>query len=104
MESSLSKQTIATIAGVNVYKIDNGSLVFRAGMQVDADGSPHAYHRINSKGLDNLENAKGENGRFVGIALKRNGEPAVQGDEDPAPGFYVSTTSLQDRSKASTDP
>jgi hypothetical protein len=100
-----SKQTIATIAGVNVSKMDSdGSLLFKAGMEIDADGSPHAYHPISSKGLDSLENAKDQNGRFVGIALKPNNEPAVQGDDDPAPGFFVSTTSLEDTSKASTDP
>ena len=73
-------------------------------MHIDADGSPHAYHRISSKGLDSLENAKDQNGRFVGVVCKRNGEPVIQGDEDPAPGFYVSPTALQDSSKASTDP
>jgi hypothetical protein len=100
-----SKQTITTIAGVNVNKMDSdGSLIFKAGMEIDADGSPHAYHPISSKGLDSLENAKDQDGRFVGIALKQNGQPAVQGGDDPAPGFFVSTTSLQDDSKASTDP
>jgi hypothetical protein len=105
MKSSISKQTIATIGGVDVHKVDvDGSIVFSAGMQVDADGSPHAYHRINSKGLDSLENAKDGNGRFVGIVVDHNGEPVVQRDEHPAPGFYVSTTALQDPSKAPTDP
>jgi hypothetical protein len=100
-----AKQTIATIAGVDVNKMESdGSLIFKAGMEIDADGSPHAYHPISSKGLDSLENAKDQNGRFVGIALKPNGEAAVQGDDDPAPGFFVSTTSLEDTSKASTDP
>ena len=100
-----ANQTIATIAGVDVSKMEpDGSLIFKAGMEIDADGSPHAYHPISSKGLDSLENAKDQNGRFVGIALKPNGEPAVQGDDDPAPGFFVSTTSLEDTSKASTDP
>jgi len=100
-----SKQTIATIAGVNVNKMDSdGSLIFKAGMEIDADGSPHAYNPISSKGLDSLANAKDQNGRFVGIVVRPNGEPVVQGDDDPAPGFYVSTTSLEDTSKATTDP
>jgi hypothetical protein len=98
-----SKQTITTVAGVDVYEID-GHLVFKAGMEIDADGSPHAYHPISSRGLDSLENAKDEHGRFVGIVVKPNGEPVVQGDNHPAPGYYVSTTSLEDTSKATTDP
>jgi Fungal chitosanase of glycosyl hydrolase group 75 len=104
MTFSTSKQIVATIAGVNVHKLDaDGSLVFVAGMEVDADGSPHAYHP-EGKGLDSLSNAKDQHGRFVGIVVDHNGRPAVQGDEHPAPGFFVSTTSLEDPSKESTDP
>jgi hypothetical protein len=31
------------------------------------------------------------------------GEPVVQGENDPAPGYYVSQTALQDRTKLPTD-
>jgi hypothetical protein len=49
-----------------------------------------------AKGLDWLPNA-GEPGNFYGIATKdgtKTGEPIVQGPNDPAPGFYVSSTAL----------
>ncbi len=98
-------QSITSIAGVTVHKLaSDGSLVFKAGMEIDGDGSPHAYHPVSNKGLDSLENAKDQNGNFVGIVVGHGGRPVVQGDRDPAPGFYVSTTSLEDTSKDPTDP
>jgi hypothetical protein len=98
-----SMEPITAIAGITVHKVAS-SLVFKAGMEIDADGSPHAYHPISNKGLDSLDNAKDENGRFVGIAVGHGGQPFVQGEGHPAPGFYVSTTSLQDTSKDPSDP
>lgn len=71
-------------------------LVFSSGMTVDADGSPHAYHP-KDKGLDTLRNA-GRPGNWDALIM-RNGEPLRQGPNDPAPDFYVSTTSLQDYSQ-----
>jgi hypothetical protein len=35
---------------------------------------------------------------------KGSGKPVVQGPSDPAPGFYVSSTSYQDPTKKATDP
>jgi hypothetical protein len=105
MASSASKQIVATIGGVNVHKLDaDGSLVFTAKMDIDADGGRHAYHPDPKRGLDDIRNAKDEHGRFVGIVVDDNGKPVVQGPEHPAPGFYVSTTALEDTSKAKTDP
>lgn len=81
----------------------DGAFVFRAGMQIDADGSPRAYHRDSTPGLDRLANA-GKPGRWWGIACDPSGVPYVQKDTDPAPGFYVSTTSLFDRRYPESDP
>ena len=70
---------------------------FRAGMAIDADGSPRAYHPENT-GLDDLKHG-GHPGNWWGIATTNElttGEPLVQKTSDPAPGFYVSTTSLID--------
>ena len=70
---------------------------FRAAMAVDADGSPKAYHPEN-KGLDDLEHA-GEPGNWWAIEThngKPNGKPVIQGDDDPAPGYYISMTALYD--------
>lgn len=82
-------------AGIAVMRRDDGRLSFVAGLQVDADGSPRAYHP-KGRGLDYLANA-GKPGNWWGIATKngrKDGVPIVQGEGDPAPGFYVSTTSL----------
>src|SRR5262249_42071700 len=35
---------------------------------------------------------------------RRDGNPVVQGPDDPAPGYYISTTALQDTSKRVSDP
>ena len=75
---------------------------FVAGMTIDADGSPNAYHPDNI-GLDDLRNA-GEPGHWDGIITDGNGEPLTQGPDDPFPGYYVSCTSLSDRSKRPSDP
>jgi hypothetical protein len=75
---------------------------FVSGMTIDADGAPNAYHPDNS-GLDDIANA-GAPGHWDGIITDRSGEPLVQGPDDPFPGYYVSCTSLSDRTKARTDP
>jgi hypothetical protein len=81
-----------------------GSPVFfyQAGMTIDADGAPNAYHPDNT-GLDDLRNA-GAPGHWEGLAKDKDGEPFVQGPDDPFPGYYVSETALADRSKAYNDP
>jgi hypothetical protein len=77
---------------------------FVAGMMIDADGAPRAYHpRGSPPGIDLLANA-GHPGNWWGIAT-RNGQPVVQRRGDPAPGFYVSVTALVYRDgRAPTDP
>jgi hypothetical protein len=77
-------------------------LYFVSAMNIDADGSPHAYHPVSDSGLDKLANA-GHKGNWWGIVTE-NGKPVVQDSTCPAPGFYVSTTSLQDASKKISDP
>ena len=70
---------------------------FESGMAIDADGSPRAYHPENT-GLDDLKHG-GYPGNWWGVATSNElatGEPLVQMASDPAPGFYVSTTSLID--------
>lgn len=76
---------------------------FTSGMNIDADGSPRAYHPVADSGSDHLANA-GHKGNWWGIVTDENGEPAIQGATDPAPGFYISCTSLQDATKKLTDP
>ena len=67
-------------------------------MMIDADGALRAYHPDDASGLDRLDHA-GAPGNWWGIVTDDGtpgGEPVVQGDGDPAPGFYVSQTSLVD--------
>jgi hypothetical protein len=75
---------------------------YESGMTIDADGAPNAYHPDNS-GLDDLANA-GTPGSWEGLAKDADGEPFIQGPNDPFPGYYVSATALADRSKAANDP
>ncbi len=65
-------------------------------MSIDYDGSPRAYAPPDSglAPLDKLANA-GRPGNWWGIATDtglKTGKPIVQGPDDVAPGYYVSTT------------
>ncbi len=84
-----------TKRGNHVWRDDSqsGPLIYVSGMAVDGDGSPHCYHPDN-KGLDFLANAH-DGDRWFGVVTKNN-VPVIQGSGDPAPGFYVSPTTLSD--------
>ena len=72
--------------------------MFDSGLAVDADGAFKAYHPNNSLGLDSIEHA-GHPGDWWALATdtgKPSGHPVLQGKNDPAPGYYVSMTSLFD--------
>lgn len=74
----------------------DGRIEFTADADIDADGSPRAYHR-DGRGLDHLSNA-GRPGNWFGIVTKNGqpwGEPVIQNGFDPEPGYYVSATSYQ---------
>jgi hypothetical protein len=75
------------------------ALLFLAGLKIDADGAPRAYHPDDAPGLDALANAKSD-GRWVGLVTDRAGKPFVQRASDPAPGFYVSVTALENEQVA----
>ena len=86
---------IGRLAGTSAF-------FYESGMTIDADGAPNAYHPENT-GLDDLANA-GAPGRWEGLAKDGDGEPFIQGVNDPFPGYYVSSTALADHSKAVNDP
>jgi hypothetical protein len=93
------------VGNVGLYQADGeGAVAWVSGMGVDADGSPRAYHPNgpNAGALDYTANA-GKPGNWYGLVTV-DGNPVVQGASDPAPGFYVSPTSLEDPTKARTDP
>lgn len=95
------RELIRTIGGVKVYRAGD-AVLYMSGLAVDADGSPHAYHPQPGKGLDKLSSA-GHSGNWWGLVTE-GGHPVVQGAGDPAPGYYVSTTSLVDPTKGLRDP
>jgi Fungal chitosanase of glycosyl hydrolase group 75 len=76
------------------------AFVYEGGLAVDADGAFRAYHPDNRLGLDSIEHA-GHPGNWWALATdtgKTSGRPVVQQKDDPAPGYYVSMTSLFDAS------
>ena len=81
-----------------VYQLLPWSITcFKKGMAIDADGHPFAYHPENT-GLDDLVHA-GYPGNWWGIATddaSTAGNPVIQQVQDPAPGYYITTTSLVD--------
>lgn len=88
---------------IPIWHVSGDSAFFyEAGMTIDADGAPNAYHPDNI-GLDDLSNA-GSPGNWYGLAKDADGEPIVQGPNDPFPGYYVSATALADRTKSLNDP
>eukprot|EP00009_Paramoeba_aestuarina_P007915 CAMPEP_0201522540 /NCGR_PEP_ID=MMETSP0161_2-20130828/17955_1 /ASSEMBLY_ACC=CAM_ASM_000251 /TAXON_ID=180227 /ORGANISM="Neoparamoeba aestuarina, Strain SoJaBio B1-5/56/2" /LENGTH=245 /DNA_ID=CAMNT_0047921413 /DNA_START=63 /DNA_END=797 /DNA_ORIENTATION=- len=95
-----SHREIFYIGDTPVYGMDDdNSFYWTSGLQVDADGSPNAYSP-NNTGIDYLANA-GYPGNWWGISTDSDGNPYIQGQYPkdsyaPFPGFYVSTTSLED--------
>jgi hypothetical protein len=81
---------------------ENDGFFYEAGMTIDADGAPNAYNPQNT-GIDDLANA-GDPGYWEALAKDREGNPYIQGPNDPYPGYYVSTTALADRTKPFNDP
>src|SRR6185436_12528921 len=102
------KITLDRIQNSDIMTIENdrAAFFFEAGMHIDADGAYRAYHPIKGKGLDFLANA-GKEGNWWALVTDNGtpaGKPIIQTDTDPAPGYYISTTSLQDQTKNIKDP
>jgi hypothetical protein len=91
---------------INTLQDDDSAFFYESGMMIDADGGYHAYHPDNKSGLDYLGNA-GKPGNWWALVTdneKPSGNPVIQSSSDPAPGFYISTTSLEDSSVDRADP
>jgi len=81
---------------INTLDDDDSAFFYEAGMMIDADGAYHAY----------LGNA-GRPGNWWALVTNTgepNGRPLIQTDTDPASGFYISTTSLEDSNCDRKDP
>lgn len=81
---------------------ESDGFFYEAGMTIDADGAPNAYNPQNT-GIDDLSNA-GEPGAWEALAKDMEGNPLIQGPNDPYPGYYVSTTALADRTMPYENP
>lgn len=92
---------------VTLFGTRDGSAIYcTAGMQIDADGSYRAY-RSRNLGLDLDDNGKDPatpTGRWVSVVTDGFGNPIPQQPQHPAPGYFISTTSLADSTRAITDP
>ena len=112
---AVDKETWVTLSdpkkGGPVYHLPGRKDVFfyrTSGFSTDYDGAPKAYHPKGKAGgaLDYTANA-GKPGNWFGIVTtngKKDGEPTVQGPSDPAPGFYVSSSALADRTQKAGNP
>ena len=68
-------------------------------MDVDVDGAPNAYGPPDKPTLDTLLDAHDLNradGEIVGYLTDDDGQPILQGPNDPFPGYYISVTAFTD--------
>lgn len=98
VSAASTKDPLITVGTTQIWanQEDPKSFFYMSKMSVDADGAPTAYHQDNSKALDYLGNA-GKPGNWFALITdtgKADGTPLVQGPNDPAPGYYISATSL----------
>lgn len=127
MPSSSPKFSPVIHVGAVTVEAGGAILKWSSGLAIDADGSPRCYHpgdwgprsdwdHKEPLGLDSPENGgrarRGHSGLWEvyeswGWATHdgtRQGAPIIQGPSDPAPGFYTSTTTLQDERYPRRDP
>ena len=83
---------------IPLYTIPGKKAVFFISkMHIDADGAYKGYHQNDKLALDKLENG------LSSLVIKRE-KRVIQGSKDPAPGYYISKTSLQDDKLPETNP
>ena len=93
-------------SNINTLDDDDSAFFYQSGLMIDADGAYHAYHPDGRSGLDYLGNA-GQPGNWWALVTDNgqpSGRPLIQTAADPAPGFYISTTSLEDENCDRKDP
>lgn len=107
---------VTTLTGegtsVDVFEEDDGRGFFTADGDIDADGangqsSGKAAYHPRDVGLDLLANAGyprfPESYKSI-LVVDRNGKPVVQGDCDPAPGYFISKTAYRIPNQPVTSP
>ena len=104
---SCTAENWITYKGVAVRKFAGSSAYFYVTerMAIDADGAPNAYHP-NDTGIDALKNAGYPNGGWKSILATDptdSSRPYKQ-TEGAFAGYFVSMTTLKDKTRATTDP
>lgn len=111
----------AEIGPVKIFRdVSSNAIAFASQMQVNTDGAPDSYHQ-NDIGITHICNGisvgsactwkaqclpeyrqardqafKGpQKICFFGMAADEHGVPLIQGENDPRPGYFVSTTALK---------
>lgn len=101
------RRLIEYVGSVPIYRhTASNAVLWKHGLMVDADGSPAAYSPKPGQGLDYLADA-GSPGDWWALVTnngRSSGEPVLQTRSDPMPGYYISTTSLEDPSYPVTSP
>lgn len=108
------------IGAVKIFRdASTNAIAFASQMQVNTDGAPDSYHPDDigithicngvsvgpsctwkAQCLSEFRQAKSESFRgstkicFFAMATDNRGVPIIQGDSDPKPGYFVSTTAL----------
>ena len=96
-----------TYKGVSVRKFPGSTAYFYVAerIAIDADGAPNAYHP-NNTGIDALKNAGYPDGSWKSILVtdpQDSSRPFKQIEGEFA-GYFVSMTTLKDKTRAVTDP
>lgn len=96
-----------TFKGVSIRKFSGSGAYFYVTerIAIDADGAPNAYHP-NDTGIDALRNAGYPNGSWKSILATdptNTSLPFTQAEGEFA-GYFVSMTTLKDKTRAATDP
>lgn len=100
-------QSMPPYKGEALYRFSNSkAYAYRtARIAIDADGAPNAYHP-QDRGIDALANAGFPNGGWRSVLVTDPTDPSkpfVQRSGE-FEGFFVSMTTLQDHTRAVTDP
>lgn len=111
----------AEIGPVKIYRdASSNTIAFASQMQVNTDGAPDSYHPDDigithicngisvgsactwkSQCLPEYRQARAQGFKgpqkicFFGMAADEHGVPLIQGENDPRPGYFVSTTALK---------
>jgi hypothetical protein len=120
----------AEIGSVKLFRgASTNAIAFASQMQVNTDGAPDSYHPDDigithicngvsvgptctwkAQCLPEFRQAKAEGFRgptricFFAMATNASGAPLIQGNTDPKPGYFVSTTALKQPGQSSRTP